>query len=94
MEPFEQAFRLKAKIQRERLHFVKSELALGFTFLDFAKVTQQPDTRERNIENASKAYDQVAHVLAGEFDCSDEERADLERALARLKARLNEQTYA
>jgi hypothetical protein len=33
-------------------------------------------------------------VLAGEFDCSDEERADLERTLARLKARLNEETYA
>ena len=40
MEPFEQAFRLKAKIQRERLHFVKSELALASTFLDFAKVTR------------------------------------------------------
>ena len=94
MEPFEQAFRLKAKLQRERLHFVKSELALASTFLDFARITRQSHTRERNVENARKAHDQVAHALAGEFDCSDEERADLERALAGLRARLNEETYA
>src|SRR5262245_48275696 len=94
MGPFGDSFRLRAEIQHERIHFVQNDLALAFTFLDFAKATRQAATRERNIENARKACGEVAFWLAGNFDCTDEERANLEGALARLKKRLNEEIYA
>lgn len=94
MKPFEENRRPQAEIQQQRLHFVQNDLALAFTFLDLAKVTQQAQTRERNIENARKAHDEVAFQLAGNFDCSEEERAGLEAALAKLRARLNEEIYA
>jgi len=91
MEFFGDALSLKAKIQRERVNFVQNELALAFTLLDFAKVTQQPETRERSINNARKAYEEVAGLLVPEFDCGEWERAHLESSLSRLKARLDEE---
>jgi len=92
MEFFEEAPSLQAKIQRERVYFVQNELALAFTFLDLAKVTLQPETRARNINNARRAYGDVAHLLAGELSCGERDRAHLESALSRLKARLDEES--
>ena len=40
MEFFAEALSLKAKIRRERVSFAQDELALAFTLLDFAKITQ------------------------------------------------------
>jgi len=94
MGPFEEAFRLKSRIEQQRIHFIRNELALAMTFLDLATATQQRDTRERNIQNARKAHDEVASLLAGNLECTEEERADLEDTLVKLKARLTEETYA
>jgi len=94
MEPLQEAYRLQAKAQQQRVHFVQNEIAVAYTFLDLAKVTRQEETRERNIQNARKAYDEVAFQLAGKLDCSDEQRAELEGGLAKLRARLNEEIYA
>jgi len=91
MEFFEEAFRLKAKIQQERVNLVRNELALAFTFLDFAKVTPELEIRRRNVNAARKAYGEVARLLAAEFDCGEWDRAHLESSLSRLKARLDEE---
>lgn len=92
MEPFEKALQPRAKLQQELIHFVQNELALASTCLDVAKVTQEAQTRARNIENARKAYDELVHLLAQDFDCTDEQRSDFNNSLAELKQRLNEES--
>jgi len=91
MEFFAEALSLKAKIRRERVSFAQDELALAFTLLDFAKITQQPETREQSINDARKAHGEVARLLAGGFDCDEWDRAHLESSLSRLKERLDEE---
>ena len=68
MDPFEETLHRKAVLQQERLQLVQNELSLASTFLDVAKVTQQPETRKRNIENARKACEAVIHLLRGRLD--------------------------
>jgi len=68
MDPFEERLRHKSELQQERLQLVYNELALASTFLDVAKTTRQPETRERNIQNARTACGVVCDILARKFD--------------------------
>jgi hypothetical protein len=43
--------------------FLLTDLDVGMTFLDLATTSTNPQTRQRNRENAQKAYDAVLHFL-------------------------------
>lgn len=92
MQFFAEALSLKAKIERERVGFAQDVLTLAFTLLDFAKITQQPETRQRSINNARKAHSEVTRLLAVGLDCDEWDRAHLESSLSRLAERLDEET--
>jgi predicted negative regulator of RcsB-dependent stress response len=99
MDPIEEARRLAGKLAQGRkelaqgrVGFIQTELRLALTFLDVADTTRARQTRERNIENAQKARDEVQHLLRQGLACTQEERAQIEHGLATLNARLAEGT--
>lgn len=88
----QQSQQLAGEISDERVRFLQDELAVASTFLDVAKTTHDPQTRERNIGNARKARDVVVRGLE-EMESSEPQRASIQRALADLEARLSAETY-
>ena len=101
MDPIEEACRLvkelaqgRKELAQERVDFIQTELRLALTFLDVADTTRARQTRERNIENAQKARDEVQHLLHQGLVCTEEERARIEQGFAVLNARLTEETQS
>jgi len=79
---------LKLELEASRLKFIHTELDLGHTFLQVALMTADPLTRERNVENATKAHDAAVKFLHEQTMMRQEQRQKLESALARLKQQL------
>jgi hypothetical protein len=71
---------------------MEDELAVASTFLDVAKTTPQPQTRERHIGHARRAYDTVTRLLGESVQCSPVQRDDIQRELAKIKKRISEAT--
>jgi hypothetical protein len=98
MDPIEEARRLakelaqgRKELAQERIGFIQSELQLALTFLDVADTTRVRQSRERNIEHAQKARDEVQHLLRQGLVCTEEERAHIQHGLAVLNARLTKE---
>lgn len=66
-----------------------TDLQIAFTFLQIARVTSDPKTRRRNIENATKAYRDVLHRSA-DPNLAVRRREDLDTTLALLRNQLAE----
>ncbi len=75
-------------VRKQRVRFLRTELKLGMTF---AGIAHQSDTRadkkQRNQENARKAYDTVMRNI-GDTTLTREEGEDLDLRLAELKTSL------
>jgi hypothetical protein len=64
-----------------------TDLDLAFTFLQVARTSTNPATRQRNRENANKVYDAVRHFLP-RLRPTAEERQAIEGKMSSLKAQL------
>lgn len=54
--------RIKTDLQHSSLLFVKAELELARTFCEIGKEADDPQKRERNLENAKKAFQAAVRV--------------------------------
>jgi len=64
-----------------------TDLDLAFTFLQVARTSKNPETRQRNRENAHKVYDAVHHFLP-RLRPTAEERQAIEDKMSSLKIHL------
>ena len=69
------------------LEFVKVELKTGLTFSNIALQAKDATKISRNTMNARKAYDTLLRFL-DRSALSDQDLADVEKSLAKLKANL------
>src|SRR5260370_3744248 len=85
---------LRANLDRHRVEFMKSELALCFTFSTIAArkyETGNQESAETSIANAEKAYETVIHFLSDpkhSKHLTGEESQDIRAELERLRNRL------
>lgn len=70
------------------MKFLLVDLATALTFLDLSETTQSDETRTRNRQNASVAYDTVLRLLP-RLKSSAEERSAVEAKLTELRSRLS-----
>jgi hypothetical protein len=85
---------LSARMAEHRVHLLETELEVAFTFLDAAKRTRVHQIRERNVNAARNAQNEVHRRLKCGLICTDPQRASIESSLATLEKRLKEQTQA
>jgi hypothetical protein len=88
MDEIERALRLREAMVEQRVHFIRSEIALGLTFAEVAATTQDQQTRTRNIGHARKAHDTGASLLR-EAHLSEAQRDELTGQLKLLCAKLD-----
>ncbi len=76
--------------EKNILELLHTELELAFTFLKIARDSEsQPEKRERNIENAKKAYATTAKWLE-RMNPEDAEREEIRGRLSDLREALKE----
>ena len=51
--------------RRNQAEFLKVDLDTSFAFVDRAALTGNPETRERNLQNARNGYDTIRRALDG-----------------------------
>jgi hypothetical protein len=86
------ASRLRQESNEAGVQFLLTELATAHTFLDIAGVTENAETRERNLRNAHEAYC-VAARHSAEVAPTDEQSAVLRKRFDEVKARLTGAGY-
>lgn len=77
----------RAKLEKNRLEFIKAELDLGFTFATIARSAHDADKFERNKRNALRAYDEANRFLQG-VSLSVEDREQFEVGIDMLRSAL------
>src|SRR5262245_47982361 len=87
--PLRRAEELRYQAQRLRLEFLLTELELAATFLEVANTTTSPETRERNVQNARKAHEEVTKLLTEKPFQSEEDRERIAERLAALRKSLD-----
>src|SRR5882724_9539806 len=86
---------LQAESDRHRLAFIKTELALCFTFSTIAARKYETGNQESaasSMANAERAYETVIQFLSDPKHCkhlTGEERQDITTELERLRERLD-----
>lgn len=73
--------------QRVIVDLLFTDLGLAFTFLETARVTSVPETRQRNVANAVKAYRDISEKGAT-LQLSSSTRQHLAAQLAELSQQL------
>ena len=82
--------KLQAESAQHRLNFIKTEVALCFTFSTIAD--RKYESAARSLANAEKAYETVSHFLSDPKHSkylTGEERQDITAELERLRERLD-----
>jgi hypothetical protein len=93
--PPDPSAKLKAEFDSNRVNFLKTEVALGFTFAAVAArnyETGNPEFAERSMANSEKAYETVTRFLSDPKHLkhlTEEEVRDLTAELERLRERLD-----
>jgi len=85
---------LSARLAEHRVHSIETELEVAFTFLGAAKRTRVHQIRERNVNVARTAQNEVKRRLKSGLICTDPQRVAIERSLATLENQLKEHTHA
>jgi hypothetical protein len=78
---------LLAQLHQAGIDMCTTDIELALTMLDRARASSDPDTQQRNLENAAHAFETVLHHLS-RLALTSEQRQDIEARLAELKAKL------
>jgi hypothetical protein len=81
------ASRMQREFNEAGVQFLLTELKTAHTFLDIAEMTENLETRERNLRHAQEAYT-VALRHNPEVVPTDEQAADLRKRFNEVKSRL------
>lgn len=84
MKTFEQ---LQTETNAVQLGFLLSDLNAAFTFLDIAETTRNGDTRARNVQNATVAYDTIERFRP-RVVVTEQQGAELQQQLNLLSRRI------
>jgi hypothetical protein len=79
-----------ADAMRTRAAFIRTELELGFTFLDGAMKAREPHARQRGIRNAIAALSAANRFLAAKPRLSDSGSAEIYQRRNELQQRLHD----
>jgi hypothetical protein len=83
---------LQGELDHHRLNFIKTELALCYTFSTIAAQTGKHKSAAKSVANAEKAYEAVLHFLSDiEYSkrLTDETIQECRALLGRLRDRLD-----
>ncbi len=86
MKPFAH---LRDESNKIGVEFLLTELDAALTFLDVARATGSPETRERNQGHAREAYD-TARRLQTRVSMQPDEKQNFDEKLALLETRLQD----